>query len=184
MPHSSVHLLLAAVLAAVVWSVPTDSLAQSSPYPVSRAQPFRVVPAGTLLEIDHSLSKERVKDGIARISLQPTEGFQARVKGGERANIQSTEAFQVIAESKTKLVGRFPRAIILRLSTEGVRIIERDEEIAKMTILHFKPAIEDAMMGGTWKLQPIHGGNYSPPRLNSIELPLPEIPSQPEPKKK
>ena len=37
MPHSLVHRFLAAVFAAIILIVPTDSLAQASPYPVGRA---------------------------------------------------------------------------------------------------------------------------------------------------
>ncbi len=57
MPRSFVRRFLAAVFAAAIWSVPTDSLAQASAYPVSRSRPFRVVPAGTLLEIDRALKQ-------------------------------------------------------------------------------------------------------------------------------
>ncbi len=129
MPHSLVHRFLAAVFAAIILIVPTDSLAQASPYPVGRARPFRVVPAGTLLEIDRALSKDPVKQ-VARVSLWPDD------------------AFLVVGELDTKLLGRFSRAVILRVGTDGVRIMEREKEIAKMTILHFEPAIENAMMGG------------------------------------
>jgi len=184
MPHSFMRLFVVAILATVMYNDPAESLAQASPYPLTRAQPYRVIPPGTLLEIDRALSTEPVKDGIARVNLQPTEGFQAVVKGGERVNIQPTEAFQVIAESATTLVGRFPRAVMMQVSTKGVRIIARDEEIAKMPLLHFEPAIENAMMGGPWKLQPIHGGDFSAPRFNFFELPQPAIPLLREIKKK
>ena len=91
------------------------------------------------------------------------------------------DAFLVVGELDTKLLGRFSRAVILRVGTDGVRIMEREKEIAKMTILHFEPAIENAMMGGAFQQQRINVGDFSmPPQL----LVPPQLQLRPETKKK
>ena len=164
MPHSLARLIVVAILACIACNVAAGAFAQASAYLLTRAQPYRVIPAGTLLEIDRTLSIDTAKPGFAEVSHWPDE------------------AFHIATESKTKLVGRFPRAVIIRVSTEGVRIIERDEEIAKMPLLHFDPTIERTMMVPTLQVQPLFNPDIKAPRFNSIEFP--KVPPTPRPEQK
>jgi hypothetical protein len=164
MPHSLARWIVVAVLASIVSNVAADVFAQASPYPLTRAQPYRVIPAGTLLEIDRGLSIESVKDGVAKVHLQPNRDSLVPVNGKGTVIMRPTEAFEVIGESETTLFGRFPRAVMLRVNTKGIRIIARDEVIARMTILHFEPSIEKAMMGGPALLPRIEERNTPLPR--------------------
>jgi hypothetical protein len=164
MPHSLARWFIVAILASIACNVAANAFAQASPYPLTRAQPYRVIPAGTLLEIDRGLSIEPVKDGVAKVHLQPNRESQVPANGKGPVIIRPTEAFEVIGESETSLFGRFPRAVMLRVNTKGIRIIARDEVIARMTILHFEPSIEKAMMGGPSLLPRIEERNTPLPR--------------------